>query len=190
MSGPRSNWSLAARRGRPYDKGRGFLAQALWVAMSTLIFTQVWCPNRLRCAILRLVRRSDRRGGADQASGDRALAVEASIGDNSSIGTGTELYNLDNIVIGSDVCISQHVYLCTGSHDRRSPTFEFDNGPIVIENGVWLCARSYRAARRHHRRELGRRRNLAGFPRRSTRLHRSAPSTDHRRDADASYCRS
>ena len=33
-------------------------------------------------------------------------------------------------------------YLCTGSHDRKSPTFEFDNGPIVIEDGVWLCARS------------------------------------------------
>ena len=25
---------------------------------------------------------------------------------------------------------------------RLSPTFEFDNGPIVIENGVWLCART------------------------------------------------
>ncbi len=65
-----------------------------------------------------------------------------SIGDNSWVGTDAELYNIDNIVIGSDVCISQHVYLCTGSHDRRSPTFEFDNGPIVIEDGAWLCARS------------------------------------------------
>jgi putative colanic acid biosynthesis acetyltransferase WcaF len=32
--------------------------------------------------------------------------------------------------------------VCTGSHDRRSPTFEYDNGPIVLEDGVWLCARS------------------------------------------------
>ncbi|HYN34598.1 MAG TPA: putative colanic acid biosynthesis acetyltransferase [Ilumatobacteraceae bacterium] len=65
-----------------------------------------------------------------------------SIGDNSWIGTGAELCNLDDIVIGSDVCISQHVFLCAGSHDRSSPTFEFDNGPIVIENGAWVCARS------------------------------------------------
>ena len=65
-----------------------------------------------------------------------------SIGDNSWVGTGAELYNIDNIIIGSDVAISQRVYLCTGSHDRRSPTFEFDNGPIVIENGAWLCART------------------------------------------------
>ena len=40
------------------------------------------------------------------------------------------------------MCISQHAYVCTGSHDRNSPTFEFDNGPIVLEDGVWLCART------------------------------------------------
>jgi putative colanic acid biosynthesis acetyltransferase WcaF len=65
-----------------------------------------------------------------------------SIGNDSWVATGADLYNIEDIVIGSDVCISQYVYLCTGSHDRRSPTFEYDNGPIVIENGVWLCARS------------------------------------------------
>ena len=40
------------------------------------------------------------------------------------------------------MCISQHTYVCTGSHDRHSPTFEFDNAPIVLEDGVWLCART------------------------------------------------
>jgi putative colanic acid biosynthesis acetyltransferase WcaF len=142
VSGARSTRSLAARRGHPYDKGRGFPTQALWVAVSTLIFTQVWCPNRLRCAILRWF-------GAEIGTGvlirHRVIVQwpwRLSIGDNSWVGTNTELYNIDNIFIGSDVAISQHVYLCTGSHDRRSPTFEFDNGPIVIENGAWLCARS------------------------------------------------
>jgi putative colanic acid biosynthesis acetyltransferase WcaF len=137
-----STRSLAAGLGRSYDKGRGFAAQALWVAVSTLVFTKVWCPNRLRCAILRWF-------GA--RVGERVLIRHGvtvqwpwklSIGDNSWIGTGAELYNIDPIVIGSDVCISQRAYLCTGSHDRRSSTFEYDNGPIVIEDGAWLCARS------------------------------------------------
>jgi putative colanic acid biosynthesis acetyltransferase WcaF len=65
-----------------------------------------------------------------------------SIGDNSWVGVGADLYNLADIRIGSDVCVSQHAYLCTGSHDRHSPTFEFDNAPIVVEDGAWLCARS------------------------------------------------
>lgn len=142
MTTTRSRRSLAARRGRPYDKGRGIVAQALWVATSTLVFTQVWCPNRLRCALLR-------RFGAQ--IGDGVLIKQKvnvqwpwklSIGDNSWVGVGADLYNLEPITIGSDVCISQQAYLCTGSHDRHSPTFEFDNAPIVVEDGAWLCARS------------------------------------------------
>ncbi len=142
MSGSSSNRSLAARLGRSYDKGRGFIPQALWVATSTLIFTQVWCPNRLRCALLRWF-------GAEIGTGvliKHRVRVQwpwkLSMGNNSWVGTDAELYNVDDIVIGSDVCISQHVYVCTGSHDPRSPTFDFDNGPIVIEDGAWLCARS------------------------------------------------
>ena len=137
-----STRSLAARRGRPYDKGRGFIPQALWVAVSTLIFTQVWCPNRLRCALLRWF-------GAEIGEGvliKQRVRVQwpwkLTIGDNSWVGTDAELYNLDHITIGSDVCISQHSYVCTGSHDRHSPSFEFDNAPIVLEDGVWLCART------------------------------------------------
>lgn len=142
MSGTRSHRSLAARRGRSYDKGRGIAVQMLWVAVSTLMFTQVWCPNRLRCAILRWF---GAKLGKNVLIRHRVTVQwpwKLSIGDNSWIGAGAELYNLDDIVIGSDVCISQHVFLCAGSHDRSSPTFEFDNGPIVIENGAWVCARS------------------------------------------------
>ncbi|MFC7448787.1 DapH/DapD/GlmU-related protein [Rhodococcus daqingensis] len=142
MPGARATRPLGPLRGRSYDKGRGYLAQALWVATSTLLFTQVWCPNRLRCATLRWF-------GAEVGTGvliKHKVTVQwpwkLSIGNDSWIGTGTELYDVDRIVIGSDVCISPHSYLCTGSHDRRSPIFEYDNGPIVIEDGAWLCARS------------------------------------------------
>ena len=77
MSVSISNRSLAARRGRPYDKGRRFVPQALWVAVSTLIFTQVWCPNRLRCALLRWFGADDRPRRPDQAPSPSAMAVEA-----------------------------------------------------------------------------------------------------------------
>lgn len=142
VSGALATRSLAARRGRPYDKGRGFAMQVLWVAVSTLVFTQVWCPGQLRCAILRAFGAQIGKGVLIRHRVSVQWPWKLAIGDNSWVGTDAELYNLDNIVIGSDVCISQHVFLCTGSHDRTSETFEFDNGPIVVENGAWVCARA------------------------------------------------
>jgi putative colanic acid biosynthesis acetyltransferase WcaF len=142
VSGTRSTRSLAARRGKSYDKGRGFVAQLLWVVCSTLVFTQVWCPNRLRCALLRLFGAQIGEGVLIKHRVDVQWPWKLSIGDNSWIGTGVELYNVEDITIGSDVCISQRVYLCTGSHDHTSPTFDYDNGPILIEDGVWVCAQS------------------------------------------------
>jgi putative colanic acid biosynthesis acetyltransferase WcaF len=142
MSSSESNWSLGARRGRPYDKGRGFVPQALWVAVSTLIFTQVWCPNGLRLAILRWFGAQIGTGVLIKHRVRIQWPWKLAIGNDSWVGTDAELYNVADIAIGSDVCISQQVYVCTGSHDRHSPSFDFDNGPIVLEDGVWMCARS------------------------------------------------
>ena len=64
------------------------------------------------------------------------------IGDNSWIGEGAWILNLEPVTIGANVCVSQDAFLCTGSHDRRSPTFEFDNGPITIGDGAWVAARA------------------------------------------------
>jgi putative colanic acid biosynthesis acetyltransferase WcaF len=38
--------------------------------------------------------------------------------------------------------LSQGVYLCTGSHDWKSSTFDLITKPISLQDGVWLCARS------------------------------------------------
>jgi putative colanic acid biosynthesis acetyltransferase WcaF len=49
---------------------------------------------------------------------------------------------LEPITVGSDVCLSQGAFLCTGSHDHNSPDFAYDNGPILIEDGVWVAAQA------------------------------------------------
>ncbi|MEZ0342891.1 DapH/DapD/GlmU-related protein [Mycobacterium sp. pV006] len=128
--------------GRGYDKGRPLAIQVLWLATSRLVVMKWWCPSKLRIVILRLF-------GANIGVGTRMRSDvkvhwpwKLVIGDNCWVGEDAWILNLENVTIGSNTCISQSAMLCTGSHHRRSPTFEFDNGPIVIGDSVWVAARA------------------------------------------------
>lgn len=64
------------------------------------------------------------------------------IGDHSWIGEDAWIDNLALVKIGSNACISQGAYLCTGSHDWSSPTFDLIVKPITIADGAWVAAKS------------------------------------------------
>jgi putative colanic acid biosynthesis acetyltransferase WcaF len=64
------------------------------------------------------------------------------VGDHTWIGEDTWIDNLAPVTIGSHVCISQSVYLCTGNHDWSHPQFQLKLGAIDIEDGSWVAARS------------------------------------------------
>jgi putative colanic acid biosynthesis acetyltransferase WcaF len=64
------------------------------------------------------------------------------VGDDCWIGEGVWLLNLEPITLGHDVCLSQEAFLCTGSHDRTSASFEFDNAPIDVASSVWVAAQA------------------------------------------------
>ncbi|MER6980083.1 putative colanic acid biosynthesis acetyltransferase [Streptomyces carpinensis] len=134
--------SLRGFTGAGYDKGRTLLVQAAWFAVLRLVFVRWWFPARWRPALLRAF-------GA--RIGQRVLIRHGvrvhwpwrlEVGDDVWIGEGAWLLNLEPITIGSDVCVSQEALLCTGSHQRRSSTFEFDNAPIRVEPGAWVAARA------------------------------------------------
>lgn len=46
------------------------------------------------------------------------------------------------LTIGNDVCISQGALLLTGNHDYTLSTFDYRNAPIVIDDGVWIGAKT------------------------------------------------
>jgi putative colanic acid biosynthesis acetyltransferase WcaF len=61
-------------------------------------------------------------------------------GDNVWLGEEVYVLNLAPVTIGSNVCISQRAFLCTGSHDWSDPSFRLTTAPIVIEEGAWISA--------------------------------------------------
>jgi len=64
------------------------------------------------------------------------------IGDYSWIGEGVWIDNIVSVEIGSNVCISQGAYICTGNHDWSKKDFPLTAKAIVIEDGVWVGAKA------------------------------------------------
>lgn len=133
---------LGAFTGAGYDKGRSVLWQAAWQLASSVLVMPWFVPPRMRTAVLRCF--GARIGtGVNLRGGVRVhWPWKLEIGDDSWIGERVWLLNLEPIRIGSDVCVSQAAFICTGSHDHRSASFEFDNAPIRIEDGAWIAARA------------------------------------------------
>jgi putative colanic acid biosynthesis acetyltransferase WcaF len=61
------------------------------------------------------------------------------IGDYSWIGDDVVLYSLGQINIGKNTVISQKSYICTGSHDYSSPSFDIFAKNVEIGNEVWIA---------------------------------------------------
>jgi putative colanic acid biosynthesis acetyltransferase WcaF len=64
------------------------------------------------------------------------------LGNNIWIGENVWLDNLGEITIGNNVCISQGALLISGNHDYTVTSFDLIVKPIVLEDGVWICAKA------------------------------------------------
>jgi len=123
-----------------YVARRGKLAQGLWFLAEMLILNNRLVPlSGVRVALLRAF-------GAHIGSGCRCphpIRVKypwnLTVGDDCWIGDGAWLYNQADMVLGSNVCISQGAFLTTGSHDTQA-TMDLRVDPIQIEDGAWVCS--------------------------------------------------
>ena len=138
-----SQRNLGAYQNDFYDPGRGFVVRTVWYYLSLLLLESSWLPfSGLKSRVLRLFGASIGRGVVIHPNVRIKFPWKLTVGDNCWIGREVWIDNLDEVVLESDVCISQGAYLCTGSHDHKSMTFELRTGPIRVEHGAWLCCRS------------------------------------------------
>lgn len=53
------------------------------------------------------------------------------------------ILSLAEVKIGSNTCISQRAFLCTGSHDFTKRGFDLITKPIEVSESCWVCAQSF-----------------------------------------------
>ena len=124
-----------------YDPGRGAALRILWWFTSLLLFESGWfLATALKSSILRAFGAKIGRGVVVKPHVRIKYPWRLEVGDHCWLGQGAWIDNLADVRIGEHVCISQGVYLCTGSHDHRKRGFDLITRPITVGDGAWLGA--------------------------------------------------
>lgn len=140
MTEPTINYPrLADYSEESYDRGRNRLWQAAWLLVQSLAFSSWWFPRKLRPPVLRAFGATIGSNVVIRHNVRVQWPWKLIIGDHSWVGEDSWLYNAGELAIGSDVCLSQGVYICAGDHDRAAANFAPRPGPITIEDGAWLA---------------------------------------------------
>lgn len=126
-----------------YSPGRGGLARTLWFFLGLPILRSSLLPfSSIRSFLLRIFGAKVGIGVVLKPGMRVKYPWFLSIGDHSWIGEDVWIDNLTKVAIGSNTCVSQGAYLCTGSHDWSDPAFGLLVQPIAIEDGAWIGARA------------------------------------------------
>ena len=116
---------------------------AIWYFLNLFFIVNKWNPSSsLRITILRLFGARIGRGVVIKPGVNVKFPWLLSIGDFSWIGEDVWIDNLSDVSIGSNCCISQGAMILCGNHNYKLSTFDLMISPIILEEGVWIGARS------------------------------------------------
>jgi putative colanic acid biosynthesis acetyltransferase WcaF len=128
---------------KDYSTGAGFSKRVLWYAINSLFFDSFLFPiSSLKSKILRLFKAEVGNNVVLKPRINIKYPWYLHVRDNVWIGEGVWIDNLTHVQIGSNVCISQGAYLCTGNHDYKDINFRLFVKEITIKDGAWIGAKT------------------------------------------------
>lgn len=134
---------------KTYKTPKGFrgksklTVQLWWFVQSTLFAFSPRFMYGLRRFLLRCFGAKIGKGVIIRPTSKITYPWKISIGDYSWIGDNVVLYSLGEIEIGNNTVISQRSYICTGSHDYNSESFDIYSKKITIGDKCWLATDVY-----------------------------------------------
>ena len=138
MSDPREG-----RVKNPYPVLLNLRRVAWWMVEFLFFKGSLRTMHSWRCFLLRMF-------GAqigDTAHIHRTARIEfpwnLQMGRFSTIAEGVWIYNLDKVVIGDFVVISQRAFVCCGTHDYTLPHRPLVTLPVNINSGAWIAVDAF-----------------------------------------------
>ena len=126
-----------------YQPGRSVLIRSLWLFFGLPLFRSPWfAASAWRVGLLRLFGARIGQRVVIRQHVTVKYPWHLMVGDDCWIGEQVWIDDLTTVTLGTNVCLSQGAYLCTGNHDWTDPGFGLRVAPIVVEPGAWLGARA------------------------------------------------
>jgi putative colanic acid biosynthesis acetyltransferase WcaF len=125
-----------------YRPGASAVVRVLWYLTNSVFFASCLPFSRLKVSLLRLFGARVGGGVVIKPRVNIKYPWLLVIGNHVWIGEGSWIDNLVTVTIGDHVCISQGAMLLTGNHNYKRQSFDLITGPIVLEEGVWIGAKS------------------------------------------------
>ena len=134
---------LSQYNNESFRPGANIFVRVLWYIVNSILFDSSIMPiSKVKVVILRLFGAQVGCCVTIKQKVNIKYPWNLKIGNYVWIGESAWIDNLTKVTIGNNVCISQGVYLLTGNHNYRKKSFDLIVKEIVVEDGVWIGARS------------------------------------------------
>jgi len=132
---------LSAYTNNTYNPGSK-LKIGLWYVVNVLFCLNYFVPfSSVRVVILRSFGARIGKGVTIKPNVNIKYPWFLEIGNHVWIGENVWIDNLDDVIIESNVCISQGALLLCGNHNFKKPGFDLITGKIILKEGSWIGAK-------------------------------------------------
>jgi putative colanic acid biosynthesis acetyltransferase WcaF len=135
--------NLAQFSNPEYSAGAGTLKLILWYFVNVVFFINPLNPiSSLKVWLLRWFGAKVGQGVVIKPSVNIKYPWLLTVGNHCWLGERVWIDNLVTVSLHNNVCLSQGAMLLTGNHNYKSTNFSLITGPITLEEGSWVGAKS------------------------------------------------
>jgi putative colanic acid biosynthesis acetyltransferase WcaF len=125
-----------------FNPGAGGIKRILWHCVNAVFFNSFFHFYKLKVVLLKLFGAEVGINVLIKPYVNIKYPWNLIIGNNVWIGENVWIDSLEKVQIGNNVCLSQGALLLCGNHDYKKSTFDLITGTIILEDGVWIGAKS------------------------------------------------